>query len=295
MKPIRKSLLVIVAALAASAYSQETVTLRRLFTEGQEDVYKVATLIDQEIDTSSFGQQSQNMKIDSSMTMTYKLGKFDKEKNQSELEIKVSDMDFKMDLPMGGAEQGMGEFPKTYTIKGKLNQFNQLSDVKIEGLPAMAMMFTGSSMAQSLNVVSFPEQALKIGESWDLKWPKDPLFGGTEPKLKATLKGSKEYEGVPVHEIAIKGVVELRIDPAEMAKAAGAGEADMGMMGGMKMLISGTMDMDTVVLVDRSNGRLVMVDSKGDSNLTLELSDMGITLPIRGKTSSVMKLVTKMG
>ena len=283
MKLTRTLALGLFAAASLVVIAQEAMTLRRTFTEGQVDVYEVATNIAQTVDTSAFGGPPQDMNIDTSMKLAYVTGKVNAEKGTAAMKVTVKDIEFKMDGPMGQMP-GMGEMPKEYTITGILNARNQMSDIKIEGLPAAMAMMTNQQTTQQMNSMSFPEGPIAVGGTWKYEFPDTEAFKGMTPNITAKFVGEKEWEGLKALDISFVGTIDMKMDPSAMG-----GE----MPGGMKMMIVGTMDMKGSVLIEKGTGRLLFSESVGTSNLKLEMTDMGTTLPMTGKSTSIMKLVVK--
>lgn len=272
----------VVSLFALSAFAlaatQDAVSLKLVLKEGDKDVYKVASVVDQEVDASAFGAGPMNMKIESSMTLTYNTGKVD-DKGIAAMVIDVTDADMKFDGPMG-APPGM-EMPKSYKVLGKMNSMGQFSDVKIEGLPAMAMMMSGSSMSSMLNTVSLPDKGVKIGDTWDVVLPKNPMMGDSDSKMKATFVATKDVDGKKVHEISVVGPVTLNMDTSKLPADA---------TGGMAMKMTGTIDIKTTVQLDAATCKVRLADSTGKMNMKVELVDMSATLPMTGTYTTIMKM-----
>lgn len=280
MKQFKSLKVVSLFALSAFALAatQDAVSLKLVLKEGDKDVYKVASVVDQEVDASAFGAGPMNMKIESSMTLTYNTGKVD-DKGIAAMVIDVTDADMKFDGPMG-APPGM-EMPKSYKVLGKMNSMGQFSDVKIEGLPAMAMMMSGSSMSSMLNTVSLPDKGVKIGDTWDVVLPKNPMMGDSDSKMKATFVATKDVDGKKVHEISVVGPVTLNMDTSKLPADA---------TGGMAMKMTGTIDIKTTVQLDAATCKVRLADSTGKMNMKVELVDMSATLPMTGTYTTIMKM-----
>ncbi len=283
MKLTRTLAFCLLATVAVAGTRQETYTLRRTYTEGAKDIYKIASSTDSVVDASAFGGGNQNMKTTSSMTLAFNYVKVDKEKANADVTIDVSDVEFDMDSEMG-KPPGMGDAPKTFKVTGKMNAFGAFSDIKIEGLDPQIMQFMSSAVSAFSNSVIFPEKAVAIGDTWEIKAPKNKVFGDTESKLTAKLLSLKDADGVKCYEIKVTGPVEMKMDPSEMAKDSGKEPT------GMRMVITGHFDVDSVVLIEKDSGRLHQVDTQAKSDMKVELADMGASIPIKGTSSTIVKL-----
>lgn len=282
LKAVRMAGLLALATMAMAATTQDTVTLRRVLKEGQTDVYTQSMVMTQSVDASAMGGGSQDMEFTQTSTMSYKVGKLDEDGKKAALTIEVDDIKIEAE---GMAQMMMtDQMPKEYTIKGKIDAMNFLSDLKVEGMPAMMQMFSGGArgMASTLNYIVFPEQAIKVGDSWDMKLPKNPMFGDKEPVFKATLKEMKDVKGANAAVITVKGDLPMNMNIGEMMKDA----PDAGPMGQMNMVMTGTMKSSTTVTIDVATGRMLLIENTTDSDMELEMVDMGAKLPISG----VMKL-----
>lgn len=287
LKAVRMAGLLALATMAMAATTQDTITLRRVLKEGQTDVYTQSMVMTQSVDASAMGGGSQDMEFTQTSTMSYKTGKLDEDGKKAALTIEVDDIKIEAE---GMAQMMMtDQMPKEYTIKGKIDAMNYLSDLKVEGMPAMMQMFSGGAkgMSSTLNYIVFPEQAVKVGDSWDMKLPKNPMFGDKEPVFKASLTQFKDVKGAKAAVITVKGDMPMNMNVGEMMKDA----PDAGPMGQMNMVMTGTMKFTTTVTIDVATGRMLLIENTTDSDMELEMVDMGAKLPITGTMK--MKLALK--
>ncbi len=276
------------ASLALSgalvARTQDAITLRLQFKEGDQAVYKMASTVDQAIDASGMGGGVMNMKIESSSKVTQKFGKVDAAKGVANVEFIFTDNDVKME---GGVGMPMPDMPKEYKLIGKIDNRNRLLETKMEGLPAEMMMMGGNSAQQTLGGFHFPEGPVKVGDKWDIIIPKMPSIFKEDQKLVAVLKKERDLNGKPVLDVSVRGTMNMNLDLAEIAKQSG----QEGAMGGMKMTISGTIEVDTLVTVDKASGMLIQMDQTAKNNMSVNLEDMGATIPVTGTTVTILKKV----
>lgn len=278
--------LVLMMALGAVgvAQAQDSFTLRRIFKLGETLNYNMAMSSDTTVDISAFGQGEQKSTFSQSGKVSFKTTKVNDEKKEASLEIKYFELETKMEGGMPGMDQAG---PKEYTVTATMDQLNRIKDMKIEGLPGMMRMMSETSLRQTIGGVNFPETAIKVGDGWDIKVPKDGMMFDTEQILKAKFIGVKDINGKKALEVSVKGPLSLNMDLSKMMEQ-GGGENPMA---GMKMMLSGKMGMDTVVTIDATTGVLLMLDTKINQEMTVDMTDMGVKLPMFGTTTSIMKSV----
>lgn len=263
---------------AVATATQSGVTLRRTLVEGQKDVYISTYKVGQKMNMEAMGMGEQDMTVDGSMRMTYTIGKVDGDK--ADLTIEVSDLKMEFGGAMAAAASMMGELPTSYTVKGKVDRLNRFSEFKVEGLNSSQAMMTGADQqAAMMNVISFPEGPVSVGDSWKMPLPKIPMFGNRDVALDASLVSVKTVNGKEVAEIRYSGTI-----PMEMQMS--AEEA-----GGMQMTMKATMQVEGTVLVEIASGRILSAEGKGDGDAKMEMVDMGASFQVKSTVSSTMKLV----
>lgn len=161
-------LLLLVTSMVLATTAQEKVTLRYNFKEG--DVYEVKMIVKQEIGTimaqttdilmtqktvsasdDMFTVESKIKKMKMDMIQGANIVSFDSTKSDEELD------------EMGKMMKAqVGPF-LTATITNKINSLGEVTDVVVEPQIAGIEDLT----KQSSNII-FPEEAIKVGSSWDL-------------------------------------------------------------------------------------------------------------------------------
>ncbi len=287
MRKAAFGLAIVAASAAVIALQGQGVLLRRELKENAKDVYKVEIKGTQNFTVPGMGEQQMGMT--GSMTYAVKTGKVDAQKGEAEAEMVTSDLKFELEGPMAGMAPGMDSLPKEIVVKGKLDSRNRLVPLESAGIDPQMLMMMGSTMGGVGQGVEFPEAAVKIGDSWEVVLPKSPFLGNKEHKLSARLVGEKSESGAPVYEIVMEGKIPLDIDLDELMKSMPNSPASAATMG-MKVLIKGSMDMKVVGLYEKSSGRALKIESTMGGAQTVELPDMGMSLPVSGQSRVLMTL-----
>lgn len=282
-----------VAAMTLFGFTvqDEGITLRRDLKTIGTDNYKMDMKVSQTIQLGSMGMGDMPIDITMAMKMAFRLNDQDPETKKSPVDITLSDIKMDMQgLPGGGgAGGGMPEMPKEIKSKAKIDERNRFTDIQNLPIPGqggqmsqMMMMMSGSSNPVSGFLIEFPEKAIKVGDTWDVTMPKNPMMGSTDVVLKATLKGEKEFMGEKAYEIVLSGSFPLKVDMAEVMK----NNPEMqGMMGGMNMLLSGKIEMRSVFLIQKESGKTLSMESLVKSTQRLDLPDMGQGFDMSGETT----------
>ncbi|MEQ1936605.1 MAG: DUF6263 family protein, partial [Fimbriimonadaceae bacterium] len=147
------------------------------------------------------------------------------------------------------------------------------------GDPMMAMMLSSSTMGSSGFFTEFPDKAVKVGDTWE--FPLGLAAPGTpkDTKLKAKLDGDEGKHWV-VH---VTGVIPMKIDSEEMAKASGQAAQ-------MEMVMTMTMTMDYRVNIEKGTGRTLSMKGTIGSDMKLELPSMGMSMPGKGSVEMSAEL-----
>ena len=272
---------------AIGAGYQDDILLRRELKEGSKDTYAYVMKSKQVVNNEAMGMGEQEISIDGTMNISYKIGAPDADKKKSEIEIMVTDI--KMDLGGAAAQASgmMGDLPKEIKMKGKIDNLGSVSDVKANGMSAQMQMMMGGASSMASSGVIFPEKALKIGDSWDMVLPKNPMMGKESKTVPAKLVGEKTIDGIACYEISYEGKVPLNVDLSQLAEEGGGAEAGMA---NMKMTMSGTMDLKGVTLVEKTTGRMISSEATVKTDGKLELPEMNMTMGMKGDVSTTMKL-----
>lgn len=284
MNKTKLSLFILALTVAGAAQAEDTFKIRRTYKEGEVLTYNMATSTDTTVDISAFGQGEQKTTMEQSGKMSFKTTKVRADKNEADLEVKFFDLVSKIE----GGMPGMGETPpKEYSVFATMDNLNRVKDMRIEGLSGMMKMFNQSSVRQSLGGVTFPENEVKVGDSWDMTVPKDGVVFDTDQTIKVKFVAVKEIAGHKALEFSSKGPLNVNIDLAKIMEQGGGDNP----MAGMKMMVTGKMDIDTTVTIDAATGQVLIIDSKLSQDMTVEMVDMGVKLPMSGMTTSIIKSV----
>lgn len=276
MKILRNTALLSMAGLFLVASAADTFTIRRVFVKGETDTYDMASNSDNTIDLSAFGQGSMPMKMEMSGKVGYTTKSID-EKGVATVEIKFSKMEMTMDGPMPG-----GDMPKEYSMTAKVDSQNRYKDVKVEGLPVMMRMTSEQSIKSMFAGFEFPEGAVKVGDTWEIKIPKDGKTFSKDQVAKAKLAGSKVVDGKTILDIEVEGDLEIEIDASKLGDG---GNAPEGMPA--NMMVKGKVRNKSVVRVDAATGKMVYMEADSNSDMAVEM-DMG-KIPMSGTTKVIIK------
>lgn len=265
-------------AIAAVSFAQDTVTIKRELKAGAKDIYKVVTETKTLMDIPSMGEQEMIMKS----TMNYALTTGEVKDDSAEVGLTISDIQAKIEGSMADMMQGMPEMPKEMKFKGTLDARNRLSNVKLDGkLDMMAMMMANTTSTMNM-FVEYPGGPVKIGDSWEVVVPKNPMLGNEDTKFKATLVGEKDGKW----QIKMSGELKLKSDLSEMMK----GQDPTGTGLDMQMVMTGTMKMESEALVNKTTGKTVEMTTALDSATTMDIVNMGIKSDQKAKGTIKMTL-----
>lgn len=243
-----------IALLGAVVLAQDSIQLRRQFVVDQEDVYKV-TVNGKNTFESPMGTQEMEMK--GSMKYLFKVTKLEEEK--ADVEVSVKDLQMKVISAAGeqDAPGGTGEGKLT----GKLDGRNRAT-----GFEASASAMSMMSGSASVPFIEFPENAVKVGDTWKVAPPSIPALKAKEgTELEAKLVGERDGFWV----VTLVGTVPFTMDSSQMAEA-----AQLDITG------SGTYDLNYENLVDKKTGKVVQAVNKMNTKLTMEV--MGQQIPGSG-------------
>lgn len=275
----------IVAAACLASASQDGAILRRELKEGARDVYKVESKADQTIQLSQLGRDDQQVLVTSGMKLALTTGKVDAEKKSAELEMVSTDFTFNAEGLAGMAP--MPQMPEKITVLGKIDNQNRVTGMKTVGAGAR-MMAASLNASTGMLFISFSEQPVRVGDTWEVLVPKNPAMGNADTILKATLTGEEMDGEVPVWIVTMKGPLVLNVDLSEVMKddpQAGA----MAGMGSMKM--SGTIDLLSEARVEKGTGRTRKMVVKMKGKQTMEMVDFGMTIEMLTSGVTTMSLL----
>lgn len=275
--------LVTAVAMAAT----QGVLLRHNFATDMQDVYKVDMTMKQKISIPSMGDQDLDMK--GSMKYALKYGASDSATGKSDLTMNISDMKFDLTGPMAEMANMGDQLPKEMKLKAKIDGRNRVSDLKAEGANMQMMMMSGAGSMMSSLFIEFPEKEVAVGDTWDVKIPKNAMTGNEETILKATLVSEKEVDGKKIWVLGMTGKIPTKLDMAELMK--GQPDPSGGAMAGMEMVITGTTDLKAEAQVDKATGKTLVITTTMKMKNQMEMKSMGMTLDMNGDMTTKMSLV----
>lgn len=274
------------AASAIAMAAQDGAVLKRTFKEGSSDVYKQVTKIKM-IMTMPQGEMNLNTSTDSTYTVKYK--KVDPTANTADVDTitKIDKMDMTGSLADMAKSNGQPKAttPKPVTLSGQILANNTFKPEKAEkaekpvkgakgGGSIDEIMSMGAAMQSSV-LIEFPDKAVKVGDTWDIAVPVTPATPAGQ-KLAAKLTGEKTVDGIDVWVVNVSGTIKMKFDMSEAV--ANDPDAQGSLIGGMKMLLEGTVDMTEDVLIEKSTGRTVQLDGTMKTKQNISIADMGISI-----------------
>lgn len=265
---------VVAASVASSAALQDATRLRLSLVEGRKDVFTIKSEMKQTLDMAGMGQQE--MTITSGMKMAVETGKKG-EDGKASIEMAVSDFEMKLEGMPGAPDMPN---PGNYVIKGKIDELGRITDTKIEGAEASMAQMMNASSQQTPYFVVFPDKDVKVGDSWKIPIPKNDLAMTADSELTAKLLGEKTVKDVLVLEVQVTGDVLVDGDPSKS-------NPDVP----FAMKTKGKVSMDGLYWVEKSSGRTIGYQTKMRSDMTMELTDMGMTISTKGSGTMTMDWV----
>lgn len=273
-----KSLALLALTLAAV---QQPTLLRRTFTADTIDTYKIEDRVDQ-TSTSALGQVP--MTIVSSRTYALKTTTVDAAAGTARFEATTT-VD-KLDVT-GPASGAMGQKPKPFTQKGKIDLRGRMVFDPAASTDALATLMSGTQGTVAAGTfVELPERTVKVGDSWDVVVPKAPFLYDGDQHLTATLTGERTVDGAPAWVVAIKGTVKTDVDTSKLPSGKGV-ETPMGTV---TVHLKGQVDLAGEGLVDKATGKTLSMTTKGVTKTTIDLVETGISLETTGTIESTAKL-----
>lgn len=266
--------IVVAASVVSAAALQDASRLRLSLVESRKDVFTIKSEMKQTLDMAGVGQQE--MTINSSMKMAVETGKKG-EDGKASIEMAVSDFEMKLEGMAGAPDMPS---PGNYVIKGKIDELGRITDTKIEGPEASMAQMMNASSQQTPYFVVFPDRDVKVGDSWKIPIPKNDLAMTADSELTAKLLGEKTVKDVVVFEIQLMGDVLVDGDPSK---------ANPDVPFAMKT--KGKVSMDGLYWVEKSSGRTIGYQTKMRSDMTMELTDMGMTISTKGSGTMTMDWV----
>lgn len=260
----------------SAATAQEKFDLNYKFEKGKTYFFSQKNLTD--INMSMMGQEI-NMSTDSKMKMRFEIV----ERKDKNLEIitSIDSMLVKSTNPMQGGEQinnGEGIVGKrTKIIMDPAGKVISKIEIDSSALTKMNMSFSGTNE----NMMRLSSKPAAIGESWQnidtLKMNIGPSAGvdiiqTTDMKIE----GKEKYEGNDCLKISI--IQKQVINGAIAAEGQGIG-------------MEGSTVMKGYGYFDYKNGLMLNLELAGEGNITMNLTEQGMSMPMNQKSKTVVTLI----
>ncbi|HRI43112.1 MAG TPA: hypothetical protein PLL78_02740 [Fimbriimonadaceae bacterium] len=277
MKPTRLLALLAISSVAIAAVPQD-IQLKRELKEGATDSYLVTSKTKQVMDIPQMGEQE--MSINTTVKLAYKFGKVTDGK--ADLQVVMTDVKVTAEGMMAEMmDQVAGQLPKEVKSTGKIDALGQVSELKAESTGMAEMMVLGSQqMSNALMMITFPDKAIKIGDTWKMPVPDSKIAGIKGASLDAKLVGQKDLAGTLCYEISSEGTVPMKLNISDIAGDAGVPEG---------MVMSGNIVMKGTSFVEVASGRLVEFNGTIKSTNSMDMAGQG-TMNISGNTTISAKL-----
>jgi hypothetical protein len=278
MKSLALPLLALVAFQAAAP--QAGTVLRRTLKADATDTYEI---VDHSDILAKTPAGDMPVKVSSTRTFVLKTKTVDDKLGTAAIEATTTVDKLEAD---GAASDLAKTKPAPVTQTGKIDVRGRITYEKKAGGDLSNLINGTSSTLAAGTFVEFPEKALKVGDSWDMVVPKDPMIFGEDQKLTATLTGEKDMDGVQVWVVSVRGVVKSAVDSS---KIPGAKPVETP-IGPMTIRINGQDTVSGEGLVEKSSGRTVSMTIRSASKKTIELVETGISMESTGTSESKITL-----
>lgn len=263
---------------ATIVLAQDAITLRKELKAGGKDTYKIESNVRSITDIPQMGEQEMIVKS----TMLYTLTTAAPADGKADLGAQMSDIKLEMEGPLAQMMQGGPEVPKELKFKGKIDDRNRITDLKVDGKADMiTMMMAGSNNFMNF-FIEFPEKAVKVGDTWPVVIPKNPMIGNEESTLTARLTGERDGKWV----LKMSGDLKINGDLSDFMK----GQDPTGTGMEMKLKMTGGIKMSSEALVDKITGQTLEMTTEMDSDTVTDIENLGIKTSQKSKGKVKMTL-----
>lgn len=266
---------VIVYALLLT-HASDPITLTRPLKVGDSEAYTVK-MVNKQIISMPNGMGDQDMDMVNEMLLEFKTTAVDEKSGTADVKFKTTVTKMEMSGPMGG-----NSAPTTpaVEISAKVDRLNRLTydmgaAMSKAGL-AMTNGSTGGTSTMGL-FIELPDHAVSVGDSWDVKIPKNMMMGDADQIMKAKLVAINPTPTGDVAVIHLSGTLKLQVDMSKFA-----GEGAPAQMASMKMKLNGTMSLDGEGNLDVKTGRTLNMKSSIKSDITMNIEQLGQPLHMTG-------------
>ncbi|MBV6458298.1 MAG: hypothetical protein HONBIEJF_01424 [Fimbriimonadaceae bacterium] len=270
-----------ITSITTVSLGQDGVLLRRVL-KPSTDTYNVKMKSINKMYIEQMGGD-QEASVDGTMKVVVKVGDVDAAKKANAVELAFSDMKFELGGMAATAQGALDELPKTYKIKGFLDEMNRFTEPKLEGIDQRSMMMSGMEQMRNSFFFELPEKAVKVGDTWTIKLPSTAMIKKETP-MECKFMGEETIDGTAAYKIEMKADMKIDADMSEMAGDANTGGVQM------KMIMKGTNVMTTTLWMEKGTGRALKTETKVVGDQTMEMPDMNMTMPIKSETTATMTL-----
>ncbi|GIV03092.1 MAG: hypothetical protein KatS3mg015_1922 [Fimbriimonadales bacterium] len=267
------------------AASQDAIVLKRELKAGAKEAYTMSAKSNMVMDMGQAGMGTMPFDFSYQARMEINFDRISTDGKEANITITMKDLKFdmgQMGQMMGGQQP---DTPEEVTMKGTLDTRNRIRGVQMPNAPGPAMMF--SQMTQNFPLfIEFPNDPVRVGDSWEVRIPANPMTGNKMTRLKATLIGEKSAGQGTAWAIKLTGTINVNADMGAMMRQMGG---QGGGMPDMAMLMTGTMTVDGEALIEKETGRTIKFETTYKSDLTMDFPDMGMQMKQSGNT--VMSVV----
>lgn len=183
-----------VATLAGAAPHQGSILLRRKFTAGAVDRYNMTTSMHMSMSGAPGANGGMNMTNSTSGKIDMKTISVAPGGKSAKIQVRTHD------FQMTGA--GAGHAPQDATSTMTIDSLGKSTAVEVNGRSGMH----GMSFDQ-MGAAAFPQQPVKVGDSWTVSAPKNPFLSGGQMKMK--LIGQDSFHGKAVWVITSTGTFTM--------------------------------------------------------------------------------------
>jgi hypothetical protein len=274
MKRMKSLTLLPLAALAVVGFAfQDAISLKRAIQPNTKSTYTVTSTVKQGFEMPGGGGQ-QDMTIDTGFVYTLEYGDADAQTGKTKVTARTTEISMKMDGPMSGM-MPQNEMPKELVQEGTVDSQNRIVLGPIKNATPAVMMMSQSLGQGGMGLFhELPNNALKVGDTWEISLPASPMFGNKEQKMLGKLVEEKDWNGRRVVVFEVTGNLNLDMDMSEMMKDNPNAPA------GMKMQMKGSVATTTTSVVDKATGQFLSLESKYSGKQSIEMVDMGMSIPV---------------
>jgi len=259
----------------ANLGSQGPVLLRRSLKDGATETYRITSSVNMVIELPN-GLGEQEINVDSEQTCGLLTSRLDPTKGALVRSTITFDK-WKVDGPLPGGE----EKPEPLKTEGWLNDRGILKPLKPKENGQVLGGFELSTLVSPF--FELPEQKVKVGDSWKIAIPKNPLINQSQA-LVATLKGEKVIGEHPVWVVSLNAEIKLDTGKFTLPKET---NGTPNPMAGQKASVTGLVRIEGEVDLDKVSCSVLHLEAKSviKQQTTIEAYQMTVKSSTESKTT----------